>query len=211
MQQQLSYHIQNNQYDVAKVLISDRTVAGSILFCTIRESKFGLNEEKDNKVMDFIKFLIDYKADVNFQCGKPICEAVFAQQLDLVKLLVNSGADIHIRDDIVAYMANAYPEESMNGYLALHNIKVDPSMATVVDDNGRINWQNYDKELFEDWQQYECDTDLYNREPEPEPEPEPDNICAPYPLKNSVEGAIKGDRYHQRQRYVWKKKVNRPD
>jgi len=97
-----------------------------------------------------VNTLIENKADVNFEKGKPICESVFNQRLDVVQLLVEHKADIHVRDDLVAYMANAYPKKEMTEYLSEHDIHILSNMAVLTTNEGKIDWNEYDDIFYED-------------------------------------------------------------
>ena len=67
---------------------------------------------------DGVKYLIDAGMDVNFETGVPLRKAARADNLSVVKLLVENGADITVRRHMVVklaeMMANAHEGEKYN-------------------------------------------------------------------------------------------------
>lgn len=62
------------------------------------KSNIALNSKKANEVLEFISYLIEKKANLNFQdCGKktPLDTAMFFDVPEIVELLIKAGADLN--------------------------------------------------------------------------------------------------------------------
>lgn len=95
----LSESINNNHYDIAYYLLSNKWYnMKSNNDLLIRTVRFGYT--------DICKLLIDFGADIHI--GQPLIVSVINGYIEIVKLLLDAGADIHVDDDNALRMSIKY-------------------------------------------------------------------------------------------------------
>lgn len=104
---ELIWAIANNHVKFAKILIQNG------LEINFRDGPLKIAVQHKRKEM--VQFLLDHGADVNIDNGIALLVAIHDDNLPMVKLLVQNGADLHARD----FMKAAYSKE-MKHYIKQH-------------------------------------------------------------------------------------------
>ena len=95
--------INNNNYDVVKKCLKHS------IMCNKRNNNIISNEEKNDMLIDasingnleMIKILLEYGANIHVKNNRPLYHACDKEHLDIITFLIKNGANIHLNNDRV--------------------------------------------------------------------------------------------------------------
>ena len=94
-----------NEALLAAVILEDFKLTKKLLQEGANDTNSPLKVAATVGSLDMVKLLLDYGANVNTNDNTPLIKAVEHKHLDIVKLLLQKGADIHARNDIALRIA----------------------------------------------------------------------------------------------------------
>ena len=102
-----------------------------------------LSAASENGYLEIVKYLVEHGADIEFNENWPLWLSAAYGHLEVVKYLLENGADIHAQGDLALFDASYNGDLEVVKYLIKHGANVDGHTLRAASENGKLEMVKY--------------------------------------------------------------------